>query len=68
MAAHSTSAHGTMFYASFKSTINKHLVTICEQLMEQLLPHHALDDPNTVGSILTGMVEYVRQDRHLRKR
>nr|QOY44576.1 DNA-dependent protein kinase catalytic subunit [Alvinella pompejana] len=66
MAVHSSSDHGAMFYACFKSTVNQHLVANCAEFLDHLLKW-AHDETTTVGCILISMLEYIRQDRQLRK-
>ena len=61
------SHQGSLFYASFASVINRHLVAVARDFVLTLV-EQAVKEPSTVGSVLCGMLEEVATARELRKR
>jgi len=61
------SHQGSLFYASFASIINRHLVAVARDFVPTLV-EQAVKEPSIVGSVLCGMLEEVATARELRKK
>ncbi|KAI0227633.1 DNA-dependent protein kinase catalytic subunit [Lamellibrachia satsuma] len=61
------SHQGSLFYASFASVLNLHLVADATDFVP-ILAEYAPREPGIVGTVLSGILEQVATDRELRKK
>jgi len=61
----SVSAHGELFYTTFKSVIDNYLLTEAQTAVPVLVSF-AGSEQNVVGAILTGLLDVVAQKASLR--
>lgn len=58
---------GALFYATFRSTINSNLVAVAGDIIPELT-QVAGREWSIVGTVLSGLLDFVSRDRLLRKR
>lgn len=66
----SSSCHGELFYATFKSTITELLIGVSADAVKHLTSDDAVvgERQRIIGSVLTSMLDVVGRDAHLRHR
>lgn len=62
-----TSDHGALLFAVFGPSLNKHLVNMAKDMVP-VLASHAKKEWSIVGGVLSGILDALSRDKHLRKR
>ena len=66
-ATNSSSPHGAIFYATFRSVLNGYLAQQVKEVIP-LLVKKASKEPSMVGNVLVGIMDYIGRDREFRKK
>ena len=66
-AMNSKAHHGDIFYATYRRTLNHHLVQKAKEVIP-MLAKHARKESASVGNIFVGMLEYTIRDKEIRKK